>query len=391
MSRRPPLGFIFAVTLTGILNNTLITPALPDILTDLGVPSERSGILVASGSTAGIVMAPVVGILADRFGRRLVLTVCLALFGTFGGVAALAPSFTVLLVARFIQGFGSAGLVNLAIVLIGDHWSGTERTRIVGRNSAVLTVGLAAIPSMSGVLTEAFGWRVAFAVFTVALLTAGVAWTILDGRRPADPPRVRDQVAAAATAIRNPVILATVVASLLVFVAIFGVMLTAFPIHLADEFGLGAAARGLVISIPAVTSTIAAFNLARIRSVLSPRRIVGVGAATFALAFVLLGVAGALAVVIAAALLFGAAEGSLIPTLQDLNVEAAPDEHRGAVVAVWVGAARLGQTVGPLMAGVGLALVGSGPTLVIGSGVALALLVVAVVGPLPRGTQASVR
>jgi MFS transporter, ACDE family, multidrug resistance protein len=387
MSRRPPLAFIFAITLTGILNNTLITPALPDILDDLGVPPERSGILVAAGSAAGIVMAPVVGILADRFGRRLVLTVCLALFGTFGGVAALAPSFTVLLLARFIQGFGSAGLVNLAVVLIGDHWSGTERTRIVGRNSAVLTVGLAAIPSLSGVLTEAFGWRVAFAVFTVALLTAGVAWTILDGRRPAEPPRVRDQVAAATTAIRNPVILATVVASLLVFVAIFGVMLTAFPIHLADEFGLGAAARGLVISIPAVTSTIAAFNLARIRSVLSPRRIVGVGAAMFALAFVTLGVAGALGVVVAAALLFGVAEGSLIPTLQDLNVEAAPDEHRGAVVAVWVGAARLGQTVGPLLAGVGLALVGSGPTLVIGSGVAVTLLVVAVVGPLPRGTQ----
>src|SRR5690606_12329211 len=104
-------------------------------------------LLVAAGSTAGILMAPVVGILADRFGRRVVLTVCLAVFGTFGGVAALAPSFEVLLLARFMQGFGSAGLINLAVVLIGDHWSGAERTRIVGRNSAVLTVGLAAMPS----------------------------------------------------------------------------------------------------------------------------------------------------------------------------------------------------------------------------------------------------
>jgi MFS family permease len=93
MSRRPPLAFIFAMTLTGILNNTLVTPALPDILDDLGVSPERSGILVAAGSTAGIVMAPVVGILADRYGRRLVLTACLAVFGTFGGVAALAPTF----------------------------------------------------------------------------------------------------------------------------------------------------------------------------------------------------------------------------------------------------------------------------------------------------------
>jgi MFS transporter, ACDE family, multidrug resistance protein len=144
----------------------------------------------------------------------------------------------------------------------------------------------------------------------------------------------------------------------------------------------------VVISIPAITSTIAAFNLARIRSVLSPRTVVSVGAAMF-LGAVRHSRRGGCPdrVVVAAALLFGAAEGALIPTLQDLNVEAAPDEHRGAVVAVWVGAARLGQTVGPLLAGVGLALVGSGPTLVIGSGVAVTLLVVAVVGPLPRGTQ----
>ena len=66
-----------------------------------------------------LVVAPVAGFLADRFGRRVVLTTCLAIFGVFGGLAALAPTFEVLLVARFLQGVGSAALVNLAIVLIG--------------------------------------------------------------------------------------------------------------------------------------------------------------------------------------------------------------------------------------------------------------------------------
>ena len=74
MSRRPPLIFIFTVTLTGILNNTLISPAIPDILDDFGTASSRAGALVAAGSVAGIVVAPLVGILADRFGRRVVLS-----------------------------------------------------------------------------------------------------------------------------------------------------------------------------------------------------------------------------------------------------------------------------------------------------------------------------
>jgi MFS family permease len=387
MSRRPPLALIFAVTLTGILNNTLVTPALPDILADLGVGSERSGLLVAAGSTAGIVMAPVVGLLADRYGRRLVLTACLAVFGAAGGIAALAPTFPILLGARFLQGFGSAGLINLAVVLIGDHWSGAERTRIVGRNSAILTVGLASLPLLSGAVTEAAGWRATFAIYTVALFTAGVAWTVLDGRRPANPLRVRDQLTEAARVIRTPVVATTVTASFFVFMAIFGLMLTVMPIHLAERFGLGAAARGVVISIPAITSTIAAFNLSRIRSVLSPRAVVSVGSVMFLGAFLLYGVAGALVVIVLAALMFGAAEGALIPTLQDLNVEGAPDEHRGAVVAAWVGAARLGQTIGPLIAGVGIGLVGTGSTLVIGSAVAAVILAVALFGALPRTVQ----
>ncbi|NIR44613.1 MAG: MFS transporter, partial [Gemmatimonadetes bacterium] len=68
----------------------------------------------------GIVVAPIVGIIADRLGRRTVLTACLMIFGLFGGLSALAPSFEFLLLARFAQGVGSAGLINLAVVLIGD-------------------------------------------------------------------------------------------------------------------------------------------------------------------------------------------------------------------------------------------------------------------------------
>ena len=53
MSRRPPLTFIFTVTLPGILSNTLVTPAIPDILDDFGRGSGAAGVLVAVGSLAG--------------------------------------------------------------------------------------------------------------------------------------------------------------------------------------------------------------------------------------------------------------------------------------------------------------------------------------------------
>lgn len=384
MSRRPPLTFIYTVTLTGILSNTLVTPAIPDILAEFARPGDRAGLLVATGSVAGIVIAPVAGFLADRFGRRIVLTVCLGIFGVFGGLAAAAPTFEILLLARFLQGVGSAALVNLAVVLIGDNWTGADRTRLIGRNSAVLTIGLASIPLLSGVVTEASSWRVTFALYTIALGTAVAAWVVLDGRRPESPPRVKEQFGEAVVVLKRPILRASILSGFLVFIAIFGLFLTVFPVHLAEEFGMRAGARGLVISLPAMTATLASFNLGRMRTATSARTVVVVSALALTVAYVTIGMTTTLSIVVVAALVYGASEGFFIPMLQDLNMEDAPDEHRAVVIAVWVGFARLGQTIGPLLAGAAMGSLGTGATFVAGAGIAVVILLVGWFGPFPR-------
>lgn len=384
MLRRPPLLFIFAVTLTGILNNTLISPAIPDILEDFDIEASGAGILVAAGSVAGIVMALVVGVLADRYGRRIVLTSCLAVFGVAGTLAAFAPSFGFLIGARFLMGFGSAGLVNLAVVLIGDNWTGAERTEIVGRNAAVLTAGLAVFPLISGSVTKLAGWRVTLGLYTIAVVMAVVAWTILDGRRPEAPGRVRDQLRAVSRIARDPGVRAAVTMGFLIFVLIFGAFLTVFPLHLAEEFGMDAAARGLMIGLPAVGSTVVAFNLGRMRRVFSTRTVAVMGAVGFGVAFVTLGLATAVFMAGIAVITYGAAEGLLIPALQDLAMEVSSDSDRGSIMALWVASARLGQTIGPLLAGLTLAFMGTGGALVAGSSIAALLLLVALFGRLPK-------
>ncbi len=369
---RPPLRVIFLITVTGITVNTLITASIPEILAGLGVGTGLAGVLVSAATLPGVLLAPVIGVLADRYGRREVIVPCLVLFAVSGGLGALAPNLWVLAGLRFLQGTGSAGLINLAVVIIGDHWDGTERAAMIGRNSAVLTVCLAVFPTVGGVLTDLGSWRTPFLVYPLALVSAVVvARGLPAGERSG--VSVRQQVADLLPILRRPPVMAMLGATAVVFALIFGAILTVLPVYTAERFGLGSAWRGVILGLPAVGSTVAALLLGRTtRRLGRPRLLVGAAA---------LGVAGLLAIVSApsvgllavATVIFGLFEGSTIPTLQDLAAEVGGRHSRGGTVATQVSAARLGQTLGPL--GLGAAFDGLG----VGAAYVLAAVVGAVV------------
>lgn len=370
---RPPMVLLYAITVTGLLANTLLNPALPDVLRDLHVGDSAAGLLVAAGSFPGVVMAPVIGLLADRFGRRVVLVPCLAGFGVFGLASIAATSFTGLLVLRLLQGVGAAGLVNLAVVIISDHWHGVERARRIGANAAVLTVCLALLPPVGGFLTDLGGWRLAFVPYGIGLLTAVVVWRVLPDVRPDGVTTVREQLRDSVAAVRTRRIAAILSIGFVVFVVIFGLLLTALPLHLEDRFALTAGQRGLVLAVPALTSTVGALLVGRLQRRVGGERLVLASLVLWIVAFVAIGGAATLSLLVVGALVYGLGEGVIVPRLQDAVAEEAPAASRGAVVAVWVSSARAGQTVGPMLAAPTLAVVGTGPTFVFGAGLCVLL------------------
>jgi len=378
--RRTPILLVFAVTITGILGNTLISAPLPDILREFSLEDSSAGIIVAAATLPGIVMAPIIGLLADRFGRRKVLIPCLVVFGIGGVLAAVAPTFAALLACRLLQGVGSAGLINLAVVMIADSWDGPERARLIGYNAAVLTVSIAIFPALGGLLAQIGGWRLSFVPYGLALFTAVAVHRWLPHVTTNTTTTVRAQVSAAGRALRQPVVAGSVTFGAVVFALIFGLFLTAMPVLLDDTFGLDPFARGLMLSVPALTSTVAALLLGRVRARVGASRLLLAANLIFALGFLTIGLAPALIFVVVGALGYGLGEGSAIPTLQDLVASRAPEESRAAVVAVWVGFARAGQTVGPLVAAAALGGIGAQATFVAGAAIAAALLVVQVVG-----------
>jgi MFS transporter, ACDE family, multidrug resistance protein len=340
-----------AITLTGIMANTLIAPALPDIEKELGASGLALGAIVALASLPGIVFAPLVGVLADRFGRRPAVVPCLVVFGAGGVAAMLAPSLGLLLAGRLLQGVGAAGLVNLAVVILGDHFDGFARDRAIGRNSVVLTVGLAVFPVLGGLLTALGGWRLAFAPYVLAFGVAVLAVRTLADERPASHLSWGEQARHSRAYLRDPRVLVMMASGYVAFLLVFGLGITTLPLHLDRVFDLGPSARGLLLGVPALATVLVGWRLGPLVARHGTWTLVLLGFVMYAAAFALLAVAPWTGLVVVAALLWGLGEGGTIPPLQAYAAAIAPAAQRGFVVAVWVGAARAGQATGPLLAG----------------------------------------
>src|SRR4051812_11994051 len=105
---------LFMVT----LDNLVVTTALPSIRTDLGATIDQLEWTVNAYTLSFAVLLPTAAALGDRFGRRLVFTLGIAIFTLGSAAAALAPSTDALIAARAFQGIGGAVVAPLSLTLL---------------------------------------------------------------------------------------------------------------------------------------------------------------------------------------------------------------------------------------------------------------------------------
>jgi EmrB/QacA subfamily drug resistance transporter len=147
------LGMLVAAT-----NQTMVAPAMPVIVADLGGIEHYSWI-ATSALLASAVSVPVVGKLSDIYGRRGFYIAGLVIF-MFGSVlAGMAQGFWWLVGARAVQGLGMGALQTLSQTIIGDIVSPRERGKYMGYLGGVFGVALIAGPLAGGWITDTFSWR----------------------------------------------------------------------------------------------------------------------------------------------------------------------------------------------------------------------------------------
>lgn len=160
----------------GSMEATVVATAMPTIVNEMGglkIYSWAFSIYVLA-SSAGI---PVAGKLSDILGRRLVYAWSMGLFLVASLFCALAPNMVSLIVFRGLQGLGAAGLLPLALVMIGDMFNFEERARVQALFSGVWGVSSIAGPLLGGFLVDKVGWPSVFYInVPFGILSAWFVW-----------------------------------------------------------------------------------------------------------------------------------------------------------------------------------------------------------------------
>lgn len=231
----------------------VVSPVLPLYAKDFGVSAAAVGLTLTVFALARLIVNVPAGLIADRFGRRVLLVggPIVTAIGMIG--SGLSDSIGELLVWRFVAGAGSAFYMSGALIYLIDIAPPEQRTRYVAINQWALTVGFALGPGVGGLVADRYGLATPFYVVgALAIVTAMYAALRL--------PETRDRAAVEdAQTVGEPMstwafvlsrrFLLVALASATIFMTRAGTRATLMPLHADEGLGWGPAEIGIVFTV----------------------------------------------------------------------------------------------------------------------------------------------
>ncbi len=144
--------------LVASVSQTIVGPAMPRIVADLGGIDHYSWVATAAMLTSAV-SVPIMGKLSDLYGRRLFYIGGLTVFMIGSLVSGFSVSFEMLVAGRAIQGLGMGTIMPLSQTIIGDIIPPRQRGKYQGFMGAVFGVTAVAGPLAGGLITDNLGWR----------------------------------------------------------------------------------------------------------------------------------------------------------------------------------------------------------------------------------------
>ncbi len=352
LSKDRRLYVIFGITLIAVMGVASITPALPKIARTLELNQAQIALLISAFTFPGIFLAPIAGIIADRVGRKTVLVPALFIFALAGSSIFFVHDYHLIIILRVIQGIGAAPLGALNTTLIADFFEGKKRPQAMGYNASVLGLSTATYPLIGGLLAG-ITW---YFPFIMPLLAIPVGLIVIFGieepkiERPASLKQYFKDISAN---ILKKEIIAIFILGTLTFIILYGSFITYLPFLLSQRFDFESPQIGFVLSLSSITSAIFATQIGKLTWKFGGVKLLKTAFILYFVVNILLPSINNIYVLIFPVLLFGSAQALNIPSLQTSLANLTPDNQRGAFMSINGMVIRLGQTLGPIVIGVG--------------------------------------
>lgn len=159
-------------TFVTVLNQTVVAPALPSIMSEMSVDAAVAQWLTTGFTLVNAIMVPITAFLTDRFTTRRLFLASMVLFTAGTMLAAWGPNFPVLLAGRLIQAAGAGILMPLVMTVLMWTFPIDRRGTAMGVFGIVIAFAPAAGPTVAGIIIDQANWHVMF--WIIAVLCAAV-------------------------------------------------------------------------------------------------------------------------------------------------------------------------------------------------------------------------
>ena len=182
-------------TFVTVLNQTVVTPAQPSIMAEMGIDASTVQWLTTGFTLVNAIMIPVTAYLTDKHSTKMLYLVSMGIFAVGSLMAGIAPDFAVLLIGRLLQAAGAGILMPMVMTVLMLTFPVERRGSAMGIFGIVIAFAPAIGPSVSGLVIDSFGWRVLF--YAIAILIAAVVLIsvfVLKKTEPLNPAAQLDKI-----------------------------------------------------------------------------------------------------------------------------------------------------------------------------------------------------
>ena len=358
----PRFALLWGGTFVFFLSFYLLLPALPLYARTLGIPESQIGFIIGLFAVSSMVVKPVAGWAADRWGRKPLMVAGAALFVCSSALYGWSVTVGALLAVRIVHGAGMGLFPTASASMVADLAPPGRRGEAMGLWGAASNVALALGPLGAVWISDRWGFGWLFALSAAVALTALVL-TGLQRETLGAPVRVPFGL----SALLSP---AVAFPSGIVFCLMtsYGVQAAFLPIY-AQSRG---ANPGVFFLVLALVVAVARGYAGQISDRLGRVPVAAAGLALVAASLAALAAGGGLAALVTAGVLYGLGFGAAQPALMAWTVDLVTPAERGKAMGTYYTALELGIAAGAI--GFGMVLARSSYPAMFAAAAALALL-----------------